>query len=200
MTTDVVTARITSQLLAGPKPTQPEAVVERLLAVQAQDARGARLAIRARSRKLTADAIDDAFTNTRSLVITWLNRGTLHLVTAQDYWWLHALTAVRPGRWSGPYELSFRVHVGSGGPFHPGRFPCWRTPFRSGALRLCFRFRFPAVPAPVPGAVRTVNPRSPLLQFPSDDALPGARPVRDAPRPKAVPPGPGDARSARERR
>jgi hypothetical protein len=95
VTSDVVTARITSQLLAGPKPTRPEAVVERLLAVQAQDARGARLAIRARSRKLTADAIDDAFTKTRSLVITWLNRGTLHLVTAPDYWWLHALTAVR---------------------------------------------------------------------------------------------------------
>jgi winged helix DNA-binding protein len=95
VTSDVVTARITSQLLAGPKPTKPEAVVERLLAVQAQDARGARLAIRARSRKLTVDAIDDAFTKTRSLVITWLNRGTLHLVTAPDYWWLHALTAVR---------------------------------------------------------------------------------------------------------
>ena len=25
--------------------------------------------------------------------MTWLNRGTLHLVTAADYWWLHALTA-----------------------------------------------------------------------------------------------------------
>jgi hypothetical protein len=95
VTSDVVPARITSQLLAGPKPTTPEAVVERLLAVQAQDPRGPRLAIRARSRKVTADAIDDAFTKTRSLVITWLNRGTLHLVAAPDYWWLHALTAVR---------------------------------------------------------------------------------------------------------
>ena len=63
--------------------------------MQAQDARGPRLAIRARSRKVTADAIDDAFTKARSLVITWLNRGTLHLVAAPDYWWLHALTAVR---------------------------------------------------------------------------------------------------------
>jgi hypothetical protein len=25
-------------------------------------------------------------------VVTWLNRGTLHLVRAEDYWWLHALT------------------------------------------------------------------------------------------------------------
>ena len=29
----------------------------------------------------------------RSLVVSWLNRGTLHLVRAQDYPWLHALTA-----------------------------------------------------------------------------------------------------------
>ena len=24
--------------------------------------------------------------------MTWLNRGTLHLVRAEDYWWLHSLT------------------------------------------------------------------------------------------------------------
>ena len=28
----------------------------------------------------------------RSLIVTWLNRGTLHLVRAEDYWWLHPLT------------------------------------------------------------------------------------------------------------
>src|SRR5258707_15319335 len=28
----------------------------------------------------------------RSLLITWLNRGTLHLVAAEDYWWLQLLT------------------------------------------------------------------------------------------------------------
>src|SRR5690606_33193720 len=27
-----------------------------------------------------------------SLVVSWLNRGTLHLVAAEDYHWLHALT------------------------------------------------------------------------------------------------------------
>ena len=27
-----------------------------------------------------------------SLIVTWLNRGTLHLVRAEDYWWLHPLT------------------------------------------------------------------------------------------------------------
>ena len=95
VTADIVAGRITSQLLAGPKARTPEAVVERILAVQAQDARGARLAIRARSSGLTAATIDHALTETRSLVITWLNRGTLHLVSASDYWWLHALTSVR---------------------------------------------------------------------------------------------------------
>ena len=36
--------RLTTQLLAGPRAPDPVAVTERLLAVQAQDARGARLA------------------------------------------------------------------------------------------------------------------------------------------------------------
>lgn len=67
-------------------------VVRHLLAVQGQDPRGARLAIRARTTGLIAADVDRALTQDRSLLITWLNRGTLHLVTAEDYWWLHALT------------------------------------------------------------------------------------------------------------
>jgi len=66
--------------------------VHRLLAVQGQDPRGLRLAVRARSRGLTAAAVDAALSADRSLVVTWLNRGTLHLVTRDDYWWLHRLT------------------------------------------------------------------------------------------------------------
>lgn len=84
--------RFASQLLAGPPARDPVAVVERLLAVQAQDARGARLAVRARSEGLTAADVDRALSD-RSLVVTWLNRGTLHLVRSEDYHWLHALTA-----------------------------------------------------------------------------------------------------------
>ena len=67
-------------------------VVANILAVQAQDPRGARLAIRARTRGLTARAVDEALTRDRSLLISWLNRGTLHLVQAEDYVWLHPLT------------------------------------------------------------------------------------------------------------
>ena len=87
--------RLTAQLLAGPPAKNPVAVVERLLAVQGQDPRGARLAIRARSTGLTAADVDRALTDDRTLLITWLNRGTLHLVRSEDYPWLQALTAPR---------------------------------------------------------------------------------------------------------
>ena len=60
--------------------------------MQGQDPRGARLAIRARTTGLTAADVDRALSEDRSLLITWLNRGTLHLVRSEDYPWLHALT------------------------------------------------------------------------------------------------------------
>jgi Winged helix DNA-binding domain len=95
MRAELLRRRLSSQLLAGPVPRGPEAVLdvaERLLAIQAQDPRGARLAIRARSLQTTAADIDRALTVDRSLLITWLCRGTLHLVTAEDYPLLQALT------------------------------------------------------------------------------------------------------------
>jgi hypothetical protein len=53
--------------------------------VQAQDARAARLALRARGASPRSDA----------LVTSWLLRGTLHLVHREDFWWLHGLCAPR---------------------------------------------------------------------------------------------------------
>jgi hypothetical protein len=88
----MIAKRLTAQLLAGSPAGDPVAVVQRLLAVQAQDARGARLAIRARSAGLLAADVDRALTVDRSMVVAWLNRGTLHLVRSADYFWLHALT------------------------------------------------------------------------------------------------------------
>jgi hypothetical protein len=85
--------RLTAQALAGEALRSPEAVAERLLAVQGQDPRGARLAIRARTEGVAASDVDRALSEDRSLLITWLNRGTLHLVRSEDYPWLHALTA-----------------------------------------------------------------------------------------------------------
>jgi hypothetical protein len=87
-----IAERLSAQLLSGSPARSPEAVVERLLAVQAQDPRGARLAIRARTHGLTAADVDRALSDERTLLITWVNRGTLHLIRREDYPWLHALT------------------------------------------------------------------------------------------------------------
>jgi hypothetical protein len=87
--------RLTAQLLAGPPARDPVAVAERLLAVQAQDPRGFRLAVRARTTGLSAADVDRALSEDRSLVVTWLGRGTLHLVRHDDYPWLQALLAPR---------------------------------------------------------------------------------------------------------
>ncbi len=85
-------ARFRAQLLTGPPARSVVEVVDRLLAVQAQDPRGFRLAVRARTRGLAAADVDRALTVDRSVVVTWSNRGTLHLVRAEDHGWLHALT------------------------------------------------------------------------------------------------------------
>ncbi len=86
--------RLRSQWLSGPRAHGVVDVVTHLLAVQAQDLRGARLAVRARSTGLVAGDVDAALDDGR-LVVSWLQRGTLHLVAAGDFWWLHDLLAAR---------------------------------------------------------------------------------------------------------
>jgi DNA glycosylase AlkZ-like len=93
--TTVAASRLSAQLLGTGHTARAEDVVQRLLAVQAQDDRAFRLALRARSTGLDADAVDEALSTHRTLVVSWLCRGTLHLVGAADYWWLHQITAVR---------------------------------------------------------------------------------------------------------
>ena len=88
----ITAERAVAQLLSGPPAVGAEEVAGRLLAIQGQDPRGARLAIRVRSQGLSAADVDHALTVDRSLVISWLNRGTLHLVRSADYWLLHQLT------------------------------------------------------------------------------------------------------------
>jgi hypothetical protein len=90
--------RAAAQLLHRPLGGAVD-VVEHLLAVQAQDLRAARLALRARAKGVRAADIDAALTDKRALVVGWLMRGTLHLVGRDDYTWLLALTA--PGRLAG---------------------------------------------------------------------------------------------------
>jgi len=88
----VVGTRLASQMLAGLPARSVEGVVGRVLAVQAQDPRGFRLSVRSRSSGLLASDVDRGLSTERSVIVTWLNRGTLHLVAAEDYWWLHPLT------------------------------------------------------------------------------------------------------------
>ena len=86
-------ARAAAQRLHRPAGG-PAEIVRHLLAVQAQDFRAARLALRARGRGFDAAAVDAALAD-GTLVIAWLLRGTLHLVAREDHGWLLALTAPR---------------------------------------------------------------------------------------------------------
>src|SRR3954447_432644 len=87
-----MTSRLAAQLLAGPKATSVLAVLERCVAIQSQELRAGHLGIRARSTGLSVADVDAALAD-RSAVVTWVNRGTLHLIRSEDYPWLHALTA-----------------------------------------------------------------------------------------------------------
>jgi hypothetical protein len=86
----VIGERLAAQLLSGEPARDPVAVAGRLLAIQAQDPRGARLAIAPgqqawRGRRRAA----------RQRAARWSSTGStaaLHLVRVEDHPWLHALT------------------------------------------------------------------------------------------------------------
>jgi Winged helix DNA-binding domain len=88
----VLAARLAAQRLSGRPAADTVEVTRHLLAVQAQDPRAARLAVRARTSGGYSLDVDRALTEKRSLVVTWVNRGTLHLIAAEDEPLLHALT------------------------------------------------------------------------------------------------------------
>jgi hypothetical protein len=88
----LLAARLAAQRLSGTPAADAVDATRHLLAVQGQDLRGARLAVRARTASGHASDVDRALTGERSLVITWVNRGTLHLIAAEDEPLLHALT------------------------------------------------------------------------------------------------------------
>jgi DNA glycosylase AlkZ-like len=95
----VLAERVRAQALTGARPTDPSEAVRRVGALQAQDPRALRLAIRARTTGVDALAVRRAFAEPGRLVVTWLMRGTLHAVPAGDLRWLLAL--LRPARSSG---------------------------------------------------------------------------------------------------
>ncbi len=67
--------------------------MRRIGAIQAQDLAASQLALRARGDGLTLDAVVRACNAERSVVRTWLMRGTLHMVAAEDIRWLLRLLA-----------------------------------------------------------------------------------------------------------
>ena len=66
-------------------------IVERTGGVQAQDVSAAGLQIRARSFGLTVADLHRALAEERSVVRTWVMRGTLHIIPAEDQRWITAL-------------------------------------------------------------------------------------------------------------
>ena len=64
--------------------------VRRVVALQAQDLRANRLAVRVRTEGLVAADVDEACAR-REVVRTWAMRGTLHMVAAEDFHWVIGL-------------------------------------------------------------------------------------------------------------
>jgi Winged helix DNA-binding domain len=84
-------ARMRAQLLTGRRPRSVAEVVRGLGGLQAQDTPASRLAVRPRSTGLDQDAVRRACDQDRSVVRTWVMRGTLHMVAAEDAGWLVGL-------------------------------------------------------------------------------------------------------------
>jgi hypothetical protein len=84
-------ARMRAQLLTGRRPRTVAEVVTALGGLQAQDTPASRLAIRPRSTGLDQDDVRRACNQDRSVVRTWVMRGTLHMVAAEDAAWLVGL-------------------------------------------------------------------------------------------------------------
>jgi hypothetical protein len=87
----LLAARLRAQLLAGGPAGGVREAVARVVAVQAQAARPARLAVRARTGGLAAADVDRASSSERAVVRSWALRGTLHMVAAADLRWMVGL-------------------------------------------------------------------------------------------------------------
>jgi len=83
-------ARLRSQHLTDDSRLHADvaSVARSVCALQAQAFDAARHQVRVRSAGLTAAAVDRAFEHDRTVVRTWLMRGTLHLCAADDVRWL----------------------------------------------------------------------------------------------------------------
>jgi Winged helix DNA-binding domain len=90
-------ARLAAQRLTPETAcSSAEEAARAVIGVQAQDLRAAQLALRSRVPGLTRGDVRAA-----PLLRTWTVRGTVHLITASDRPWLHALLAERNARMFG---------------------------------------------------------------------------------------------------
>jgi len=83
--------RMHAQLLAGDRPADVAEAVAGVGSLQAQSWPAAALAVRARTTGLSRADVDRALAVDRTVVRSWLMRGTLHIVAAADLGWMTAL-------------------------------------------------------------------------------------------------------------
>ena len=86
--------RLTAQGIAGEPLDSPAHVVNHMLAMQAQDFRGALWSVGLRTASATTADVERALAE-RQVVRSWPMRGTLHLVPAVDLGWMLQLTGDR---------------------------------------------------------------------------------------------------------
>jgi hypothetical protein len=91
---DIAQQRLHNQSIAPPALTTPAAVVNRLVAIQAQDYKQALWAVGLRQPATTQAAVEQAIAS-KQIVRTWPMRGTLHFVAAANVRWLLALLTPR---------------------------------------------------------------------------------------------------------
>ena len=84
----VASLRLRAQWLDAPRAESVVATVRAVGGVQAQAPLAAALSIRPRCAGVTAAGVEAARVEARSVVRTWLMRGTLHLVASDDLPWL----------------------------------------------------------------------------------------------------------------
>lgn len=85
--TDVWAARASANGLGDERADTVVAAVAGVVALQGQDVRANRLAVRVRTDGLTRQDVDDAVSRAE-VVRTWAFRGTLHMLAARDLRWV----------------------------------------------------------------------------------------------------------------
>src|ERR1700733_9926544 len=93
-TSDLLRLRLAAQSLAPADEESPASVVDRMLAVQAQDFGAACWALGVRAPGTTLDDVI-ASLDAGEIVRSWPMRGTLHFVPARDLGWMLQLTTSR---------------------------------------------------------------------------------------------------------